>query len=109
MSQRPITVLWSWNCEMDESRFGANTSRKDRRHLSGFSILRIKDGGGRSKITRNIVNEAGYLTAALSLLLGLTTKRDDRRSLAGPIHRRPIAECGGFVAPVPDLTQFVIP
>jgi hypothetical protein len=53
VSQKQITASWSWNCEMGESRFGANTSKKDRAHSGGFSTRRINAGGGQSKIIRS--------------------------------------------------------
>ncbi len=70
MSQQQITASWSSNCEMGESRFGANTSRKDQPHLSGFSIRRINGGGGRSKIIRSYEMERN-----LSATLFLFTRR----------------------------------
>src|SRR5262245_1703141 len=103
MTQRQITVLWSWNCEMGESRFGANTSGKDQPHLSGFSIRRTKGGGGRSKIIRNREMELEFCRLLYSYLIGAPADRNCRWHEPRPIHRRAITECGRFFASVTNL------
>src|SRR5262245_64828808 len=94
---------------MAESRFGANTSRKDRSHLSGFSTRRTNGGDGRSKTIRKTMNTAHCCPAALFDSIGTATQRDDGRIFACPIHRHAVAKRGRVLACVTNVVQLLVP